>query len=698
MKGRAVAVLCGLLIAGCSARQPRTLAGYNVLLVTVDTTRADHIGAYGAKGVETPNIDSLAARGVRFDEAISNVPLTLPSHCTILSGLLPLHHGIRNNGASRFPATKETLATALSRRGYRTGAFVGSFVLNRRFGLDRGFDVYDDAIDSSSVAANGLEAERTGNIVVDRALDWLSKPDARPFFAWVHLYDPHAPYAPPEPYRSRFASRPYDGEIAFVDAEIGRLLAYLSKSHLDERTIVVITGDHGEALGEHGELTHGMLLYEPTLRVPLVVAGVPGTKGRVVREAVSLADLAPTIAKLVSAQLGATDGAPIAALASSSSEEKQPRAIYSETEYPRQFGWVGLTSLRRDHFKLIDSPHPEMYDLAHDPAESRNVYADERRTMQSLRTQLAALRSTEVKETAPSPMDEETRAKLASLGYVGGASPQKSDAERDPKEMLPLFRKFEEAIWRIHDHKFDEARAMLGELVSADPANAVFRSSLARVERQSGHYQEAIRLYRDIVAATPDDADGWYNLAVCLQEAGRGKEALVAVREAIRHDDRRAEAHNTLGIALLGESDLEGSQREFARAIELDPHNARAYNNLGNVLRQMNRLDEADAAYRTSARLAPDYADPINGLGTLAVQRDRPQDAIGWFDRALVLAPADYEIHLNRGIALELLGRKSEAVSEYRRFLSETSRQAEYASQREAARQLLARLSSDTNS
>ncbi|HVT01964.1 MAG TPA: sulfatase-like hydrolase/transferase [Thermoanaerobaculia bacterium] len=688
-------VLCSWisLLAACSRQpEPVSLQGYNVLLVTVDTTRADHIGAYGFREAETPNIDRLAREGVRFDRAISPVPLTLPAHCSILSGLLPLHHAVRNNGTGGLGSDRETIATRLKQAGYRTGAFVGSFVLNRRFGLDRGFDLYDDELDSEIVATNGLEAERTGDIVVDRALSWLQTRDARPFFAWVHLYDPHAPYVPPEPFRSRHLASPYDGEIAFADSQIGRLLAYLDQQKLTDRTIIVIAGDHGEALGEHGELTHGLLLYEPTLHVPLVVRdGIH--RGQVASEPVSLIDLAPTITSALDVSWPRADGRPIAALVSTKASKQGGAALYSETEYPRQFGWSGLAALRRGNYKYIASSHPELYDLARDPKETRNLYETERRQLRALIKEMSGLQAGQVK--APQTvMDEETRARLESLGYVGGVALTDGAGPRpDPKEMAPLFRRFEQVIWHMHDQELDVAQKDLESLLAADRNNPVFRSTLARVYRKQGKLDRAIVLYRDTVASTPQDADAWFNLSVALQEAGRQKEAAATVREAIRFDSKRPEAHNTLGISLSAEGDLEGARQEFQRAISLDPTSARAFNNLGNVLRQMNRVSEAEKAYRDSVRLAPKYADPLNGLGTLAVQENRPAEAIPYFERALALAPDYYEAHLNRGIALELTGRRVEAAAEYRRFLLEVKGKEEFSSQRNAATQLLARIS-----
>src|SRR5262249_20884537 len=323
--------------------------------MTLDTVRADRLGAYGYPGAEPPALDRLAREGLRFDQAVSAAPLTLPSHATLFSGLTPPHHGLRNNGAGRFPDDRATLATLLSARGYATGAFVGSFVLDHRFGLARGFDVYDDEIDRDPNAPGSWEAERSGSQVADRALAWLEKAagtDGRPFFAWVHFYDAHAPYAPPEPYAGRHRDALYDGEVAFVDAQVARLLEYLDRRGLAGSTVVVAAADHGEALGEHGELTHGLLLYEPTLRVPLLVRAPGLPAGRAIRPPVGLADVAPTLAGLLGASLSsapagkpapALDGRDLSAALAAGTEPPEGD-LYAETEYPRTFGWSGLTA------------------------------------------------------------------------------------------------------------------------------------------------------------------------------------------------------------------------------------------------------------------------------------------------------------------------------------------------------------------
>ena len=655
-------VLAAALFLGCHREHPR----YNVLLITLDTFRADRVGAL------TPALAKLAREGVAFTNADSPVPLTLPAHSSLLSGVLPPQHGLRNNGAGSFPTDRETLATLLSKNNYRTGAFVSSFVLDHRFGLNRGFDVYDDEVarDPTQTSA-GLEAERRGGETVDRALSWLKGGDARPFFAWVHLYDAHAPYAPPAPY-----PQTYDGEIAYVDAQVARLLGAIDRSN----TIVAVVGDHGEALGEHGELTHGLLLYEPTLHVPLIVAA-PDIDARVIAQPVSTVDLAPTLASLAGVPLGSNN------LLSAPSKD-----IYAETEYPVQFGWSDLTSMRRGDKKLIRSTHPALYDLARDPHETTNVLDSERRAFSDLAARLDAVAASAV-ATSTTGVDEETRAKLGALGYIAPTHENVANGPRaDPEAMAPLFRKFEEAHVLMVSERADQAVAMMEDIVRTDPHNAVFRQELARAVRQKGDLKRAIELYREAAAETPNDPEAWYNLAAAFQDAGDQQRAGAAIQEALRRDEKRPEAHNVLGIALAATGHVEEAQKEFERALAIDPRDARAWNNLGNIFRATNRAENAERAYRKSIELAPRYPDPLNGLGALDVQRDRPAEAIPLFDKAIALSPSYFEARLNRGIARELAGDRAGAKRELEALIHDAGGRPEYASETSAAAKLLARL------
>jgi arylsulfatase A-like enzyme/Flp pilus assembly protein TadD len=701
LKFLAAALPLLLSIAGCS-RESTEGPPANLILVTLDTVRADHLGAYGSAAAVTPALDRLAREGVRCEQVSSQVPLTLPSHATILSGLLPPHHGLRSNGIGTFPDGTSTLATVLQGAGYRTGAFVGAFVLDRRFGLGRGFDVYDDEILRDPGAGTVLEAERPGGEVMDRALAWLGQPaagTARPFFLWIHLYDAHAPYVPPSPWRERHPGRPYDGEISAVDEQVGRLLQELQQRGLAERTVVAVAADHGEGLGDHGEQTHGLLLYEPTLRVPLLLRGPGLPAGTVVRTPLSLVDLAPTLAGLLGRSLPppagrALDGRDLSA-ALQGGDEPPPADLYAETRYPATFGWSPLASLRRRDLKYIAAPRPELYDLAQDPGETQDL-SDRSDPKAGFAARLAEIEAGAVEAPRNAP-DAETRARLASLGYAAGGStpaPPRRDVSDapDPRRVVDLFQRYERAHNQLKEGEVEPALAALEALVAEDPRNPVFRGELARAFRDRGETGRAVPLFRQAAADAPDDPEAWYNLAAALQAAGEPAEARQALERALHLDPARPEAHNTLALALLAEEKPEEALRELQTAVALDARDATALNNLGNVLRGLGRLDEAEGAYRRSVAVAPRYAEPLNGLGTLEVERDRPAAALSYFDRALALAPSYHEVRLNRGIALEMAGEKDAAAAAYRQFLAATRKNSQFAEQRRAAEHLLARL------
>lgn len=672
------------LLVACRGERERP--PLNVILITLDTTRADHLGCYGAKASKTPAIDRLAARGVRFEQADSVVPLTLPSHATLLTGLLPQRHGLRVNGGGSLRLSFDTLATTFSRRGFQTGAFVGAFVLDHRFGLGRGFGVYDDGvvIDPEGASAS-LDSERPAGAVADAALAWLRETRARPFFAWIHFYDAHAPYTPPKPY-----PQSYDGEIAYADSQVARILDFVDSSKLRDRTVIAIAGDHGEGLGDHDEPTHGLLLYESTLRVPLIIAA-PNLHQRVVREAVSTTDVPPTIAALAGVPMNVVrlDGRDLSPdlLAS---RDPAPRDIYAETHYPLTFGWSDLSSFRRDGKKLISGARDEMFDLDGDPQEANNILENDRRTYRELAAALVPLRR---RGAPPRAVDAETRAKLASLGYVA-PSASTTASHTDPRAMTAQFRAFEQASALLNAGNARSAISKLEPLVKEDATNRAFRSTLARAYDAAGDRQSALRLYRESVAIAPNDADAWYDLAAALQDRGDTREARTAIDEALRRDPNRADGHNMLGVALAQGGDRAAAAEEFRRAIAIDPRSARAYNNLGNVLRAMNEADEALNAYRRAAALAPRYADPLNGIGVLLVQQGRGLDAVPYFDRAIALAPSLYEARLNRAIARETAGDRAAAAGELDELLKILPRDQAFDAQRDAARTLLSRLRS----
>lgn len=662
----------------------------NLLLVTLDTVRSDHLGCYGDAAAETPHLDALARQGLRFARASSPVPLTLPSHTTILTGLLPPHHGTRNNGTAPLAAGIPTLATVLAGAGYRTAAFVAAFVLDHRFGLNRGFAVYDDEIERPADASWMLEAQRSGDQVVDRALGWLAAADSRPFFLWVHLYDAHAPYNPPSPYRERHPGRPYDGAIAFDDAQVGRLLAALASRGLDDRTVVAIAADHGESLGEHGELTHGLLLYEPVLSVPLLLRA-PGLAARRVDTPVSLVDLAPSLAGLLRQPLpppkgGALDGRDLSA-ALLAGREPSPSELYAETRYPEVFGWSPLFALRRRELKYIAAPRPELYDLHSDPHETRNLApaqdgAAARAAAAAAPGAAAAAGVVPAAATAPAPTalegpareevnrgfatrlaaieatarppasssgaapaaaalpDAETRRRLESLGYAAGAPPR---AAAGPGNAVP-------------GNAFPGNASRHGGRPPLDPKQgvALFQTfQRAHAELQAGQTAAAMADLEPLIAADPGNPVFRTRLAQALRESGRTNRAIALYREVAALTPTDPEAWYNLAAALQESGRTAAAREAIDKAVRLDPGRPEAHNTLGIVYLAEHRLEPARQEFLRATADDPRNAPAWNNLGNVLRSMGRPDEAAAAYRRAIAVAP-HYAEPLNGLGALEV--------------------------------------------
>lgn len=665
---------------GCRAgRESSSLpARPNIVLITIDTLRADRLG----RGF-TPAIDALAAAGVRFDNARTTVPLTLPAHVTIMTGLPPTAHGVRDNGVVfAAQASSPTLSRRLRDAGYQTGGFVGAYVLDRRFGLADGFDAYDDRIRRNPDEGMRLEAERPGSEVVDAAVAWLKQ--ARPqFFLWVHLYDPHAPYDPPAGYREKAGGDAYNGEVAYADAQVARIVEALRTSGAIASTVVAIAGDHGEGLGDHGEYTHGMLTYDTTLKVPLVLSGAT-LQPRVVTTPVSLADVAPSLLRLAGL-------APSAANSADLLTQSQPfeRDVYAETLYPRSAGWHALAVLAGERWKLIQSSETELYDLSSDPAELRNVAAAHAGVVQGMAARLAALQTAAPAPTAP--VAAEASERLRALGYVSGASaPTGIDPHApNPSRVIEAWGRFETALSQINAGRPQEAVVTLKALAGSFPDAPVFQSTYGRALKDAGRPAEAVAVYRQAVARIRD-ANLYHDLAIAARAAGNLAEALKAEQAALALEGRNPAALNGLGLLHAEAGRAKEAAASFEQAAALDPSNASYWTNLGNARRELSDMPQAETAYRRALDVDPMYPDGANGLGTVLVQTGRAADAVQWFERALQRQPDFYEARLNLGIALQASGQRDRANAVYREILANAP--ARYRREREVAAKLLGAL------
>ena len=436
---RAVVICAATWSTSCQSTAP---IPDSVVLITLDTTRADRLSAYGFQDLSTPAIDRLAAEGIVFEDAVAQVPLTLPSHASIFTGRWPTRHGIRDNADAALAPAEITLAEVLKDRGTRTSAFVASVVLQAGRGLEQGFDTYVDVPKGS--CGNAAGRRRPADAVVDDALVWIDQNSERPFFTWVHLYDAHRPYRVPDGYANQHGD-PYLDAIAFQDAQVGRIVQQLESQRLLDRTIVVVAADHGESLGEHGEDGHGIFLYQSTLRVPLIMR-VPHLQPRRVTSTVRLVDLMPTLLDLLGLPVPVVDGVSLARMMSTSGADMQLEA-YSESTYPERFGWSRLRSLRGDRYKLVDAPRPELYDLLTDPFEQRNLYEENSRLGVLMRQQLARFESAPQEPDRPSAAAAPDHAsQLAALGYVGSGTANSTghagQSWPDPKDAIRDYNAF----------------------------------------------------------------------------------------------------------------------------------------------------------------------------------------------------------------------------------------------------------------
>lgn len=483
--------------------------GMNVLLVTLDTTRADRLGCYGYDAADTPTVDSLAERGVLFEDAVTSVPLTLPSHATILTGLSPRDHGVRENGKYRLSDDNTTLAEVLGSHGYDTAAFVGCFVLDERFGLDQGFDTYDFQVTPEGNRPGMPDYnERSATAVTDAAIHWLEERGSRgpdePFFIWVHYFDPHLPYRSPLEQTPRFAGRPYDAEIAYADRELGRLLGRLETMGLRENTLIVAVGDHGEAFGEHGEPTHGMLLYEGTLRVPFIVScdALFDRPHRVSDRVVGLVDVRPTVEGLVG--ISSPDPCDGASLVEAPPESA--RAIYIETLTPLSLaGWSPLYGLRAHRSKYVLAPEREYYDLQADPTESVNLYPTGGPDVERLESELTAvMEASGERPASPHSLSDEEIERLRSLGYVEARAPEDVTGLADPKVMMPVYNDALKAENLYAAGRIEEAAALAAEVLEESDMCSQAVRVLAFSDLRLGRPDEALDLLRRSVERKPD--------------------------------------------------------------------------------------------------------------------------------------------------------------------------------------------------
>src|SRR5437868_9733938 len=630
---------CALLASSFAvgnAAQAATPA--NVVFITIDTLRPDHLGCYGDKQIRTPNIDALAADGTRFERAYTAVPVTLPSHTVIFTGTYPTLSGVHDFAANKLSPTQATLASVLKDNGYTTGAVIGSAVLDSRFGLNHGFDFYYDHFDFNPLQESNLdEMERPGNIVADVTLDWLSKNYQKKFFLWMHLYDPHYPYRPPAPYSEEYRDRPYDGEIAFADAQVGRLIEFLKNKGLYQNTLIILSGDHGESLGEHGEKTHGFFIYNATLHVPLIIHLPMGVHAGTVPNLVNLADLMPTVLDALNIQIPAqVQGQSLLPLMSP--KKDTARSLYAETFLPRlHFNWSELRGVETETYHFIDAPKPELYDLRKDPGETHNLFGEKKAVTAEMRVRLAKLiqQYTAGQELAEKTgLDPALMERLKSLGYAGFSGGSNSGANihalPDPKDRIQTYELFSDAM----------------------------------ADSQHGQYAESIEKLNAALKTDPDSVPGHYLQGLNYYRTHEFPKSVAEFERVMQLSPDYALAAFQLGLAYGRNGDFDKSISTLKRALELDPTNFDAAYNAGVAYLQKKMVPEAVAAFRKSLEIAPDYALAHRSLGEVLLYQGQTENALIELHRAAELAPDDQRTHLALAQALKAKGLDEQAQEE----------------------------------
>jgi arylsulfatase A-like enzyme/Flp pilus assembly protein TadD len=682
----AVAIALGALQwAVISRRQAASFerrADQNLLLITIDTLRADALSSYGG-AARTPNLDALASRGTRFAFAHAHAVLTRPSHASILTGTYPYENGVRDHSGYRLKPGTPTMASILKDQGFATGAFVGGVPLERRFGLDGGFDVYDDRFGRTGNHSDFTLAERPAGEVVDAALNWISRTPGR-WFLWVHVFDPHAPYAPPPPFDTEYAGRPYYGEVAYVDKALGPLLDAAGRSA--RPTTVVVTSDHGEGLGDHGELTHGLLAYETTLRVPLIItqleagswqpeAGsrkLEAGSGHVSSYPARHVDLLPTLLDAVGLTAPSTlpgrslvPGAPLLPDQDVSSYFEAMSAMLNR-------GWAPLQGVVAGHEKYVDLPKPELYDLTADPKEETNLVdrkGDRRRVLEARLRDFHAAPPGD--RFAESP---DVAAKLQSLGYTSGSAPRKAKytEDDDPKNLMELDQWIQQGIEAWQHGRRAEALQTYERIIQRRPSMAIGYRNLAFLQWQDGDARGAIQTLERAFRADAIEPGMTTQLGSYLAEAGRASDAIALLEPLAAQTPADPDALNALGIAYARAGKSERSAAVFRRALSENPSNVQALENIGTLELQRGNLLDARKALEQAVAIDPRSARAHNGLGVVAMHAGSANEAFGHWKRAVELAPNDFDTLFNLGTELDAAGRHDEA----RPFLDRFAREA----------------------
>lgn len=648
---------------------------WNFLLVTLDTTRRDILGAYGDGSGATPNLDSLALQGAVFEEVIASVPITLPSHTTLMTGLDPFQHGLRHNAIFTVSDTLVTLAERFKDHGYQTAAFVSGYPLDHSFGLDQGFDLYDDVFSERAFAAQEETAERTADDLNRAVLGWAADELRSPFFLWVHYFDPHFPYLPPEPFEERYPSDPYRGEVAFMDDQVGKLFRELDRRGVLEKTLILILGDHGESLGEHKETTHSFFVYDATQRVPAIL--IPpdewrGLEGKRIPEQIRMRDLAATVANALGwspdpwRRTGSVSVLPVLR------GESPPIGVaYMETFVPAlEYGWSDLRAVRTREWKYIRAPRPELYHLTTDPAELENVLEEHPDVAEQLVAWLDWYLADESEESLqPQELDAESLERLRSLGYLGGGVESGAETGADPKDRIDVHLAISLARQKGADYEYSEAIRLLRPVVRRHPELAEARRLLALYSYMTRDLETSRELYEDLVSREPDNTRYKVELVPVLMSLDENEKALELIDEVQEMDPDEEDVYFLRGQVLEAMGRKREAVEVYREGVKLDPEDGTPYWNMARVLAELGDEEEAMRSLSEGHLADPTHPSILAALADLAYAEGDPARGDSLTAAALRWDPFEPQANYLKGYRARKAGNFEQARAAYERSL-----------------------------
>ena len=653
------------------------LKDLNVILFTLDTQRVDYISAYKQGKAETPNIDSVANEGVLFEKCISQTPLTLPSHTSILSGTYPLYHQVRDNGGFQVPDSLEMVSEVLKAHGFTTSAFIASYVLHSKWGINQGFDLYSDGFDLSKYESISLgNVQKRADEVLGNARKWLLENKDKKFFTWIHLYDPHTPYDPPSPFKEKYPDRPYRGEVEYMDQQLGLFFDFLKKEGLYDKCLILMAGDHGESLGQHGENTHGFFIYEPTVHVPLIIRAPFAFPVRKVANFAELIDLAPTILDALEISIPPSyQGESLLGLMFGAKERKK-NVAYTESYYPRlHYGWSELKAYYYNKtWKYILAPRDELYDIQKDKWEKENLALKESAQARRVKERLQSFvekGSQDARHPGEAAnVDKEDLQKLAALGYLTTFvnTTGKTDLP-DPKGKVHIFNNLAKAKDFLADEKYDEAIGILEKIIEENPQIVDGILQLGNVYSKKGMSEEALKCFYRVLEQKPDYHAAMINVVNSLTKLGRLDKGIEEVNRFLKTFSSDQGLLNELGNIYFLQKEYDKSLEIYTKSLEAESVNAQALNRIGGIYVIKNNLEKAESYLNRAMAINPSLKRLYFNLAQIEEAKGNIEKAMEYYKKELEDNPDSYKSAYNLAEDLRKRGRGEEAVEYYRKAI-----------------------------